>query len=74
MAASKAFYQCLHCGAVHKIEEDKMEISDELYSDVWCPRCRAVTKQLWVGSKPEEVIELCDMGLDSRYYSYNKTK
>ena len=51
-----------------------MEISDELYSDVWCPRCRAVTKQLWVGSKPEEVIELCDTGLDSRYYSYNKTK
>lgn len=75
MTASKynqAFYQCTHCGTVHKIEDNRIEISDELYSAVWCPHCKEVTQQLWVGSKPEEIIELYDVVLDSRYY--NKTK
>lgn len=75
MTASKynqAFYQCTRCGTVHKIEDNKIEISDELYSLVWCPHCKEVTQQLWVGSAPEEIVELYDVVLDPRYY--NKTK
>ena len=74
MTASKhnqAFYQCTQCGTVHKIEEDKIKITDDLYSSVWCPHCRDTTKQLWVGSNPEDIIELYDVVLDERYY---KTK
>jgi predicted Zn finger-like uncharacterized protein len=74
MTASKAFYQCSHCGTVHKIEDNKIEVTDELYSSVWCSHCKAITKQLWVGDKPEEIYELYSATLDSRFYNYNKTK
>lgn len=75
MTASKynqAFYQCTQCGTVHKIEENKIEITDELYSLVWCPCCKKHSKQLWVGDKELDIMELYDVTLDSRYY--NKTK
>ena len=75
MTASKynqSFYQCTQCGTVHKIEDNKIKISDELYSSVWCPHCKEITKQLWVGNIPEEIVELYNVVLDPRYY--NKTK
>ena len=74
MAASKAFYQCTQCGTVHRIEQRKIETTDELYILVWCPHCKEVNKQLWVGKDELEIKELYDVVLDARYYSYDKTK
>jgi hypothetical protein len=71
---NQAFYQCVLCGTVHKIEDSRIEITDELYSLVWCPHCKEITKQLWVGDKPEDVSLFVDVALDQRYYNYNKTK
>ena len=74
MVASKAFYQCTQCGTVHRIEQSKIEIADELYILVWCPHCKEVNKQLWVGKDELEIKELYNVVLDARYYSYDKTK
>ena len=74
MAASKAFYQCTQCGTVHRIEQRKIEITDELYILAWCPHCKEVNKQLWVGKDELEIKELYDVVLDARYYLYDKTK
>ena len=69
MTASKAFYQCVQCGTVHKIEDDKIKVSDDLYNKTWCPHCREITKQLWVGNNPEDVYMFEDITLDNRYYN-----
>ena len=74
MVASKVFYQCTKCGAVHKVEQSKIEITDELYTLLWCPHCKEVNKQLWVGRDELEIKELHDVVLDSKYFSYDKTK
>ena len=66
---NQAFYQCAHCGTVHKIEDSRIEITDELYSLVWCPHCKEITKQLWIGDKLEDVNVLYDVILDQRYYN-----
>lgn len=70
----KAFFQCTRCGTTHKIQENVIEISDDIYSSLWCSKCKGMTKQLYVGSKEEEFYELCDVTLDSRYYEYGKNK
>lgn len=70
----KAFFQCTQCGKIHKIQENVIEISDDIYSLLWCSKCKEMTKQLYVGCNEEELYELSDPVLDSRYYEYPKTK
>ena len=70
----KAFFQCTHCGTVHKVQKNVIEISDDIYGSLWCDKCKETTKQLYVGDKEDDFYELCDITLDNRYYEYYKTK
>ncbi len=74
MTVSKSFYQCAQCGAVHEVKQVRIEITDELYTLLWCPCCKEISKQLWVGKNELEIKELYDVMLDQKYYSYNTTK
>jgi len=65
----QGYVQCQECGSVH-LEKMAFDI-EELYVQIKCPRCRGVTKHIWVGDDPEDVYYAGDITLDERYYNYN---
>ena len=65
----ESYYQCVQCGNIHKEYDDEMiDTQTDIYYATVCSHCRGVVKHLWVGDTEDEVYELYDNTLDSRYY------
>jgi hypothetical protein len=67
---NKSYFQCI-CGHIHCSNINYNQIKDELYIDVYCSECRAVTSHLYVGNDILERYELYDVVSDDRYYTYH---
>ena len=58
--------QCQNCGHLHKA---KIQLSvDDLYIDVYCPKCRDETKSLWCGKDATDIYYYYNANLDQRVY------
>ena len=67
----KVFVQCQVCGHLHKIKMKDASISDDdLYTKLYCPRCRDGTKHLLIGEHQDSIYEAGDTFLDERYFIY----
>jgi hypothetical protein len=62
-------YQCIKCGEIHSVEINKVyNLDDDIYYATYCPCCKEVVKHLDVGIDKNEIYELYDVVLDSKYY------
>lgn len=63
------YFQCTCCGNIHKEYSDEViDLKNDIYYATVCSHCRGVTTHLWVGEVEEDIYELCDNTLDSRFY------
>lgn len=63
------WFQCTTCGNIHKDYTDEIiNLKNGVYYATVCQSCRGVTRHLWVGENEDEIYELYDSTLDSRYY------
>lgn len=67
----RAQYQCMHCGALHWIEDPPDIDEDELYIKMKCKHCGKETNHLWVGTEAGDEYLYYDVNADPRYYEYN---
>lgn len=66
------YVQCQVCGIVHKVQSKETSISDDdLYTEVFCPKCRDGTQHLWCGEDETEIYVYYNLNVDPRYYKYN---
>lgn len=72
-ADRQEYCQCEQCGHIHKEELKNCKIIDDMYIDIWCPRCREIRAHLLCGNKEEDLYYYSDVTKDFRYYDY-KTK
>ena len=69
LTCNEQYYQCSGCGYIHRAQVDKViDLKNDLYYATYCPKCKEITKQLWVGEDESEVYALYDNTLDIRYY------
>ena len=65
----KIYIQCQTCGKLHQIKSKDVSIpGDDLYIEVFCPKCRSETKHLWCGEDETEIYIYYNANLDPRYY------
>ena len=65
----ESYYQCVQCGNIHKEYDDEMiDLDTDIYYATTCRSCRELTKHLCVGDTEDEIYELYDNTLDSRFY------
>ena len=67
---SSGYVQCQQCGAVHTTKM-KIDIENNLYTELKCPKCRGVTQHLWCGDTEDDVYLYYNPVTDSRFYEYN---
>lgn len=66
---NEEYYQCTECGHIHRAQVDKViDLDDDLYCATYCPKCKEITKQLWVGEDKDEISYYYDVTMDRRYY------
>jgi ribosomal protein L44E len=66
---NEEYYQCAECGNIHRAQVDKtIDLDDDLHYATYCPKCKKVTKQLWVGEDKSDKYIYMDIVLDERYY------
>lgn len=63
--------QCQTCGHLYKIRNNKTSAQDDLYIEVFCPKCRDETQHLICGEDETEISYYYNANLDPRYYDYN---
>ena len=65
----KIWVQCQRCGELYQVKSKDTSISDDdLYIDIFCPKCRSGTKHLLIGENREDVYQFGNIVLDERYY------
>ena len=61
--------QCQSCGKLHRVQM-RLNIEDELFITLKCPRCRDETKHLYIGEHYDDVYWSGNCNLDPRYFEY----
>lgn len=70
MKSSKEIFQCNCCGHIHKVDDKYKPRGDDVYEDLWCPKCHGYTRQLHCGNDMDEIYALYDVNIDENYYKY----
>lgn len=65
-----AYVQCQVCGKLHRANV-KYSSEDDLYIQLYCPRCRDGTNHLLIGEHADDVYIYGNANLDERFYNYN---
>lgn len=61
--------QCQKCGELHEAKA-RQPSEDDLYIELYCPKCKDSTSHLWIGTYRDEVYIYGNANLDPRIYEY----
>ena len=70
MDGDREIFQCSCCGNISKVNENYRPRGDTTYIVLWCERCEEYTEQLYCGDDVDDIYELYDLNVDSKYYKY----
>ena len=65
----KEYSQC-QCGRIQQAELKKCKVIDDIYVELYCPRCRQTMRHLLCGDKEEDIYIYYDVTKDLRFYNY----
>lgn len=67
MRRDKEIFQC-SCGYIHKVDEKYKPRGDDIYTTLFCPKCKDYTRQLYCGDSVDDLYMLYDANIDPRIY------
>ena len=63
----QSIWQCQRCGNLKKTKEN-IDITDDLYTEMKCPKCRGDTPHLFCGNDEIDISYYYNLNIDPRYY------